>query len=203
MKFLFDFFPILAFFIAFKLTANSDDGIYTATYVLIIASFIQVTIYWLMYRRFEKMHLITLAVVIVFGGATLFLHDERFIMWKPTVVLWTFAIVAFASEYIGQKNIFQRMMQYSDDKISAPDFVWYRLNLSLVIFFILAGAANLYVAFNYDRNTWVNFKVFGLTGLNLVFMIGMIFYLFRYIEKPEETTTNETTTEKVPPKPEQ
>lgn len=194
MKFLFDFFPILTFFIAFKLTANSDGGIYTATTVLIIASFIQIAVYWLLYRRFEKMHLITLAVVIVFGGATLLLHDERFIKWKPTVVLWIFAVVAIASEYIGQKNIFQRMMQYSDEKISVPGFVWYRLNLCLALFFIFIGAANLYVAFNFDNNIWVNFKVFGITGLNLVFMVGMVFYLFRYIEEPKETTID-----KIPP----
>jgi len=200
MKFLFDFFPILAFFIAFKITSDSDEGIYIATSVLIIASFIQVLIFWLMYRRFEKMHLVTLAVVIVFGGATLLFHDIRFIKWKPTVVMWAFAIVAFASEYIGKKNLFHRMMHYADEKISVPDFVWYRLNLALVIFFILIGAANLYVAFNFDRNTWVNFKTFGITGLNLVFMASMMFYLFRFIKDPEKLLSNETDSEETPPK---
>ncbi len=204
MKFLFDFFPILAFFIAFKMTADSEEGIYIATSVLIISSFIQVATYWLMYRRFEKMHLITLAVVIVFGGATLFLHDERFIKWKPTVVMWIFALVAFGSEYIGKKNLFHRMMHYADDKISVPDFVWYRLNLGLVLFFIFIGAANLYVAFNFDRSTWVDFKTFGIMGLNLVFMTVMMLYLFRYIKDPEKLVSNEVNdeknTEETPPK---
>lgn len=204
MKFLFDFFPILAFFIAFKMTADSDEGIYLATSVLIIASFVQVAIFWLMYRRFEKMHLITLGVVIVFGGATLLFHDIRFIKWKPTVVMWAFAIVAFGSQYIGEKNLFHRMMHYADDKISVPDFVWYRLNLGLVLFFIFIGCANLYVAFNFDRNTWVNFKTFGITGLNLVFMTGMMFYLFRFIKDPEALLSNKADDKKnnedAPPK---
>ncbi|MBL1141155.1 MAG: septation protein A [Proteobacteria bacterium] len=199
MKFLFDFFPILAFFIAFKMTSDSEEGIYVATSVLIICSFIQVAIYWLMYRRFEKMHLITLAVVIVFGSATLLLHDERFIKWKPTVVMWIFALVAFGSEYIGKKNLFHRMMHYADDKISVPDFVWYRLNLGLVLFFVFIGAANLYVAFNFDRSTWVDFKTFGIMGLNLVFMAGMMFYLFRFIEDPEKLLSDKSDTDDVSP----
>lgn len=200
MKFLFDFFPILAFFIAFKMTADSDEGIYFATSVLIITSFIQVALYWLMYRRFEKMHLVTLAVVIVFGGATLLFHDIRFIKWKPTVVMWIFAVVAFGSEYIGEKNLFHRMMHYADDKISVPDFVWYRLNIAFVLFFIFIGAANLYVAFNFDRSTWVDFKTFGIMGLNLVFMTGMMFYLFRFVKDPEKLLSDEKNNEETPPK---
>ncbi|MEE9574797.1 MAG: septation protein A [Gammaproteobacteria bacterium] len=186
MKFLFDFFPILAFFIAFKITGNSETGIYTATAVLMIASFIQITVYWLMYRRFENMHLITLGVVLLFGGATLLLHDERFIQWKPTVVLWIFALVALGSQYIGNKNIFQRMIHYSDERITAPDIIWFRLNISLVVFFILLGIANIYVAFNFDRAFWVDFKVFGITILNLIFMGGAMVYMFRHADIPED-----------------
>lgn len=186
MKFLFDFFPILAFFIAFKVTGDSETGIYTATAVLMIASFLQITIYWLMYKRFETMHLITLGVVLLFGGATLLLHDERFIQWKPTVVLWIFALVALGSQYIGKKNVFQRMIQYSDERISAPDAIWFRLNISLVLFFILLGIANIYVAYNFDRAIWVDFKVFGITILNVIFMGGAMFYMFRHGDIPED-----------------
>jgi intracellular septation protein len=186
MKFLFDFFPILAFFIAFKVTGDSESGIYIATAVLMVASFLQITVYWLMYRRFETMHLITLGVVLLFGGATLLLHDERFIKWKPTVVLWIFALVAFGSQYIGQKNVFQRMIQYSDDRISAPESVWFKLNISLVLFFILLGIANIYVAFNFDRAIWVDFKVFGITILNLIFMGGAMFYMFQHADIPDD-----------------
>ena len=186
MKFLFDFFPIMAFFIAFKVTGDSESGMYTATAVLMAASFIQISVYWLMYRRFENMHLITLGVVLLFGGATLLLHDERFIQWKPTVVLWIFALVALGSQYIGKKNVFQRMIQYSDERISAPKSVWFKLNISLVLFFILLGIANIYVAYNFDRAIWVDFKVFGITILNLFFMGGAIFYMFRHADIPDD-----------------
>lgn len=196
MKFLFDFFPILAFFIAFKMTGDSESGIYTATAVLMIASFLQITIYWLMYKRFENMHLITLGVVLLFGGATLLLHDERFIKWKPTVVLWIFAAVALGSQYIGKKNLFQRMIQYSDERISAPDTIWFRLNISLVLFFILLGIANIYIAYNFDRAFWVDFKVFGITVLNLVFMAGAMVYMFRHADIPEDMLPKDKDTEK-------
>lgn len=186
MKFLFDFFPVLAFFIAFKIAGDSESGFYIATAVLMIASFIQITVYWLMYRRFENMHLITLGVVLLFGGATLLLQDEMFLKWKPTVVLWIFALVALGSEYIGKKNIFQRMIQYSDERISAPDKVWFRLNFSLVLFFILLGIANIYVALNFDRAFWVDFKVFGITILNLIFMAGAMVYMFKHADIPED-----------------
>ena len=199
MKFLFDFFPILAFFIAFKVTGDSESGIYTATAVLMAASFIQITAYWLMYKRFEKMHLITLGVVLLFGGATLLLHDEKFIQWKPTVVLWIFALVALGSQYIGKKNVFQRMIQYSDERISAPDVIWFRLNISLVLFFILVGIANIYVAYNFDRAIWVDFKVFGITILNLIFMGGAIFYMFRHADIPEDMLPKKENTEEIEP----
>ncbi len=186
MKFLFDFFPILAFFIAFKVTGDSEFGIYTATAVLMAASFMQITVYWLMYRRFENMHLIALGVVLLFGGATLLLHDERFIQWKPTVVLWIFSLMTIGSQYIGKKNAFQRMIQYSDERITAPDSIWFRLNISLALFFIILGIANIYVAYNFDRAIWVDFKVFGITILNIIFMGGAMFYMLRYADIPED-----------------
>lgn len=179
MKFLLDFFPILAFFVAFKFTGNSSEGIYVATAVLIVCSVIQIMVHWLLYKRFEKMYLTTFVVVLIFGGATLLLQDEKFIKWKPTVVLWIFALVMIGSQYIGKKNLFQRMMQYSDSGITAAPQVWTRLNVSLSLFFIGVGALNLYVAYHFDRAVWVDFKVFGIIILNLIFMAGAIFYLFK------------------------
>ena len=190
MKFIFDFFPVLVFFIAFKIVGDSEAGFYLATMALIIASMVQIAGYWLIYRRFEKMHLITLVAVLVLGGATLYLQDERFLKWKPTLVLWVFAVILLASQYIGKKNIFQRMVQYSDARITAPVFVWFRLNFSLALFFILAGIANLYVAFNFSRSVWVDFKVFGLTGLNLVFMAGLMVYMLRHASIPDDLTAS-------------
>ena len=186
MKFLIDFFPVLAFFIAFKIPENTEQGIYLATATIIVATILQLAINWVIYRRFEKAHVITFAVVLVFGGATLWLHDERFIKWKPTIVVWIFALIALASEFIGDKNLFRRFIGIVDENINVPDFVWSRLNLTWVVFFILVGLLNLYVAFNYDRAIWVDFKVIGLTLINVLFMAGQIFYLFRYIKDAPE-----------------
>ena len=193
MKFLIDFFPLLAFFIAFKVADSPEQGIYLATATLIVATIIQISVYWMIYRRFEKMHLITFVVVLIFGGATLWLQDERFIKWKPTIVVWLFAVVALASQFFGDKNLFRRMIGLVDQNINVPDFVWLRLNISWVIFFFLIGLLNLYVAFNYDRATWVDFKVFGLTIINFVFMAGQVMYLFRFTSEDSEPTGKDKT----------
>jgi intracellular septation protein len=180
MKFLFDFFPILLFFIAYK-----THGIYAATAVAIVASFVQVAIYWFQHRRFETTHLVTLALIAVFGGLTLALQDETFIKWKPTVINWLFGVVFLASQYIGQKTIVERMMGAT---ISLPAFVWPRLNLAWALFFIALGFANLYVMSYFDTDTWVNFKLFGMMGLTFAFLIAQGFYLTRYIQEEEESS---------------
>ena len=174
MKLLFDFFPILLFFIAYKFY-----GIYVATSVAIGASLIQVLLYWFKHRRFEKMHLITLALIVVFGGATLLLHDDLFIKWKPTVLNWLFAVAFLGSQYIGKKPLIRRML---DEQIQLPDLIWSRLNLSWAGFFTALGAANLYVMYNFDTNTWVNFKLFGMLGLTFIFVIIQAFYMTRYVK---------------------
>lgn len=177
MKFLFDMFPVVCFFIAYFIPEDRSEGIYLATAVAIVASFVQVGIYWLRHRRFEKMHLITLGLLVFLGGATLLLQDRRFIMWKPTAVNWLFAAVFLGSQFVGRKNLVQRMM---DHAITAPAPVWLRLNLSWVVFFFLMGVANLYVAFNYAEEVWVNFKLFGVLGLTLLFVLAQGFYLARH-----------------------
>lgn len=175
MKLLFDFFPIALFFIAYKI-----QGIFVATAIAIIASFLQVGFYWLKHRKFENMHLVTLALIVVFGGMTLAFHDETFIKWKPSIINWLFGIVFLGSQFIGKKCIIERMMSQN---ISLPEFIWPRLNLAWAVFFIGLGFANLYVMSFYDTNTWVNFKLFGMLGLTLAFMLGQGFYLARYIEE--------------------
>jgi intracellular septation protein len=176
MKFLFDLFPIVLFFIAYKLY-----DIYVATAVIIVASIIQVVWFWFKHHRIEKMHLITLALVVTLGGATLLLHDENFIKWKPTIVNWAFAIAFFGSHFIGKKTLLQRML---DSQIEVTkQHVWKVLNIAWVGFFVTMGIINLYVAFNFDTNTWVNFKLFGLMGLTLIFVIGQGVYLARYIKE--------------------
>ncbi len=159
-----------------------EQGIYLATAVAIAASFIQVTVYWFIHRRFEKMHLITLALLVILGGATLLLHDIRFIKWKPTAVNWAFALAFLGSQFIGKKTLVQRMMEQA---VTVPKTVWTTLNLSWVMFFIVMGTANLYVAFNYSSEVWVNFKLFGILGLTLVFVFGQAIYMSRYISEIE------------------
>lgn len=174
MKILFDFLPILLFFIAFKFY-----GIYVATGVAIAASAAQVIGYWLKYRRVETMSLITLVLIAVLGGATLLLHNELFIKWKPTAINWAFAIVFWGSQYIGSKSLTQRML---DGNISLPTAVWQRLNLSWVGFFAVIGLLNLYVVYNFDTTTWVNFKLFGLMGLTVIFVIVQAIYMGKYVD---------------------
>ncbi|HEB78067.1 MAG TPA: septation protein A [Methylothermaceae bacterium] len=177
MKLLFDFFPIILFFAAYKL-----QGIYVATAVAIAATFVQVGWMWLRHRRVETMHLVTLGLIVVFGGATLYLHDEQFIKWKPTVINWLFGIAFLASQFIGKKPFIQRMMGGS---IELPQPVWTRLNLSWALFFLFLGAINLFVVYTFDTDTWVNFKLFGMLGLTLSFVIVQAVFLSRYLPEPE------------------
>ncbi len=194
MKFLFDFFPIIAFFIAFYIPEDREQGIYIATYTIIIATFIQVALYWLLYKKFEKMHLITFVVVLIFGGLTIYLQNEAFIKWKPTIVNWCFAIALIASHFIGDKPLFQRMINLADNKLQLPAHVWRNVNMSWGIFFIFLGFVNLYVAFSFSTEFWVNFKAWGMTGLNFIFLIAIFIYMYQYlkdIEQSETKTSNE------------
>lgn len=175
MKFFYDFFPILLFFVAYKLY-----GIYVATATAIVATFLQVGLFWLKHRRFERMHLITLAIIVLFGGATLLLHDPLFIKWKPTVAYWLFAAAFLGSQFIGGKSLVERMLGHA---IQTTRGVWTKLNLAWVLFFITMGFVNLYVAFNYAEDTWVNFKLFGLMGLTLLFVVGQGLVLSRYVHE--------------------
>jgi len=181
-KFLIDFFPVVAFFIAFYIPEDRSQGIYLATGVAIVASFVQVGGWWLLTRRVEKMHLVTLAILVVLGTATLLLHDERFIKWKPTAVYWLFAAVLIGSQWLSHKNIVQRMMEHA---VSLPPHVWNNLNLSWALFFLFSGVANLYVAFNFSDEIWVNFKLFGILGLTFLFAIAQGFYMNKYITEEE------------------
>jgi len=205
MKFLYDLFPLLLFFAAFKLY-----DIYVATAVAIAASFVQVGAFWWRHHRFETMHLVTLAVIVVFGGLTLAMwglaedpsgeckveifqtsvYCDTFIRWKPTLVYWILSGFVLGSQLLGEKTLIERML---GSQISLPPQVWSRQNLSWGIFFFVLGTVNLYVAFYYgsdlDRDTqrtiWVNFKVFGLLGLTLAFTLLQGALIARYVsEKP-------------------
>ena len=174
MKLLFDFFPIVLFFIVFKFL-----GIYTATAVAMVASLSQVLLYRLKFQRYEKMHVISLAIIMVLGGATLFFHNPWFIKWKPTGIYWLSALVFIGSSFIGSKPLIQKMMEAN---VTLASKVWHRLNAAWAIFFILMGALNLYVAYNYDTDAWVNFKLFGGVGFTLLFVLIQAFYLTKHMD---------------------
>ncbi|HEC13067.1 MAG TPA: septation protein A [Acidiferrobacteraceae bacterium] len=190
MKLLYDFFPLIFFFGTFKLYGlygDPADAIYAATAVGIIASIIQVGFFWHKNNRVETVHIITLVIITVFGGLTLLLHDDTFIKWKPTIINWVFTVILVGSQLLGKKPAIQYVM---GSQLQLPDPIWQRLNLAWGIFFLLVGALNLYVAFWYRLDLdiaarqalWVDFKVFGLLGLTLVFAVGQAFFLTRYMD---------------------
>jgi intracellular septation protein len=176
MKFLFDIFPVLLFFAAFKLA-----DIYVATAVAIAATFGQVA--WVKLRggRVDPMLWASLAIIVVFGGATLALRDEMFIKWKPTVLYWLFATALAGAELVFRNNLIRAML---GKQVQLPDPVWAKLNWSWIVFFALMGAANLAVAYSFSTELWVNFKLFGGVGLMLLFVLGQALFLARHVEEP-------------------
>jgi intracellular septation protein len=174
MKFLFDIFPVLLFFAAYKLA-----DIYIATAVAIAATFGQIAWVWLRHRKVDTMLWVSLAIIVVFGGATLLLRDETFIKWKPTVLYWLFGAALLIADLVFKKNLIRTMM---GTQIELPDSVWGRLNLSWVAFFVVMGVINIYVAYSFSTDTWVDFKLFGSTGLMLVFVLAQAFALAKYVE---------------------
>ena len=132
------------------------------------------------------MHIITFVVVLIFGGLTIYLQDEVFIKWKPTIVNWCFAAALIASHFIGDKTLFQRMINLADEKLQLPDQVWRNVNMSWGLFFIFLGFVNLYVAFSFTTEFWVNFKAWGMTLLNLAFLIAIFIYMYQYLKDTEE-----------------
>lgn len=175
MKLLFDLFPVILFFIVFKVL-----GIYAATVAAIAATLAQIA--WVKYRhgKVDGMLIASGVIIVVFGGATLLLHDETFIKWKPSVLYWLFAAVLFSAEIFWNKNFIRNIMQ---EQVTLPDPVWRTLNHAWAVFFAVLGLLNLYVAYRFDTSAWVNFKLFGTTGLMFLFIVAQSFYLSRFIHK--------------------
>lgn len=168
MQLLFDFLPVIAFFAAYKLA-----DIYVATGVLIVAVLLQSAIQWITKRELNSMHLVSAGLVLVFGGLTLLIRDKAFIMWKPTVVNWLFATAFLASQLprFGGRPLVQRLMTSAEAEIRLPDASWRHLNLMWVVYFVVLGVLNLIVFRYFDEETWVNFKLFGMLGLTIAFII--------------------------------
>lgn len=180
MKLLIDFFPIILFFAAFKAW-----GIYAATAVAIVATIVQIAYLRFKTGKVETMQWVSLGVIVVFGGATLLAHDENFIKWKPTVLYWLMGGALLVGLVLFKKNFIKSLM---GAQMQLPDSVWNTLNWAWTGFFAVMGMLNLWVAFNFDTDTWVNFKMFGGIGLMLAFVVGQALYLGRYLKEPEQNT---------------
>ena len=186
MQLFYDFFPVIAFFVAYKMY-----DIYVATAVIIVAVGMQVAIHWVHTRTVSRMHAISAVLVFALGGITLALRNEAFIQWKPTVVNWLFGLVFLGSQYIGSKPIIQRMLEHSAE---LDNDAWHKLNAIWAGYFFFLGIANLFVVYNFSENAWVNFKLFGMLGLTLIFALGQGFWIARRLppEKPEEEGPQES-----------
>jgi intracellular septation protein len=173
MKFLFEVFPVALFFVAIQVW-----DIFVATAVAIAATFVQVG--WLAVRRkrIPPMLWASLAIIVVFGGLTLYLRDKTFILWKPTVLYWLFGAVLAGGALLG-RNLIRALLS---EQMSLPDPVWRRLNWSWVAFFAFMGLLNLYVAYNYSEKIWASFKLFGGMGLMVVFIVAQSAFLAKYVE---------------------
>lgn len=199
MKFLFDLLPVILFFATYKIAGANPDAahalatqwfgsgivatqapILIATAATIVATFLQIAIVWIRHRKVDAMLWVSLAIIVVFGGATLFFHNPTFIKWKPTALYWLFGAVLLVSASVFRRNLIRKMLEA---QIQLPDAIWARLNLAWAGFFLAMGLINLYVAYSFSEETWVNFKLFGATGLMLAFVLGQGLYLSRHIEE--------------------
>ncbi len=199
-KFLFDLFPVILFFIAYKLggaypeaaqsilgnvgvhtAPGGKPGIFLATLVAILASFVQVGWVKLRGRKVDLMLWVSLFIIAVFGGATLYFQDPTFIKWKPTVLYWIFAAAIFGAAAFG-KNLIRTL---AGGQMELPDPAWRLMNLNWGVFFAFMGGANLWVAYNFSEDDWATFKLFGTFGLMLVFVVIQSLMLAKYIDKEE------------------
>jgi len=198
MKFLFDFFPAILFYITYKTTGDvtwlhqtaipETQGMVNGVFVMILATIVQLAYNWLRHNKVEKMHVVTLVLVVVFGSTTIYLEDPVYLFWKVSIVNWLFAVVFAGSHFFGEHTIIKRMMSHA---ISLPEVVWTRLSIMWIVFFSAVGVINLFVAFSFDFDTWMDFKLFGLMGLTIGFIIIQAFYLSRHAQEQPETTAEQ------------
>ena len=207
MKFLFDFLPIILFFVAFRVADGHADAaarfatehvgfmvsggvvgpgeapVLLATAVVVAATGVQIALFLATRRKIDTMLWVTFAVVTLLGGATIWFHDPTFIKWKPSALYWLTAIVFWLSQSLFHKNLLKSAL---GDQIEMPEAIWRRLNLAWIVFFSVMGVVNLYVAYNFSTSTWATFKVFGLTGCMLVFMLAQGLAVSRHAKVIDE-----------------
>ncbi len=186
MKMFFDLLPVIIFFIVYKLS-----NIYMATASAVVISVIALAYVWVKERKIDKMILISSTLVIVLGSITLLLHDDIFIKWKPTAICWAFALVFIGSQFLGKKPLIQVTLEavgkrHEQNAFVLPNAVWRRLNLAWGLFYAALGAINVYVIYHFSTNAWVNFKLFGMMGLMLVFVLAQSVYLAKHLKEDSE-----------------
>ncbi len=179
MKQLLDFIPLILFFVVYKM-----QDIYIATGALMAATVLQMIAIFILYKKLEKSHLFTLVAVLGFGSMTLFFHNDAFIKWKVTVLYAAFAIALWASQFIFKKPLIKQIL---GKEMELPEAVWGRVNFAWGVFFTFVGALNVYFAFYQSTEMWVDFKVFGVLGLMIVFTLATGAYIYRYLPTGNKT----------------
>lgn len=175
MQLFYDIFPVFIFFIAFKFF-----DIYIATIAGIVCTFIQVILTKLLTKKWDNKQLITLGVFTFFGGLTLYFHNPIFVKWKPTIIFWVFSLVILFTQYFTSKPLMQRMMEKTfAEHMTISAHIWRNINLSWGIFFIFLGTLNLYIAYTFNNDTWVNFKFYGITIALFIFSFIQACFLAR------------------------
>jgi len=188
MQLFLEYFPLIVFFII-----NSIAGIYWATGSLIAAAFVQIFYYKITKQKIPAKQWVIFGLIVVFGSLTIYLQNDAFLKWKVTIVNTFFALALLVSDLIFKKNIIK---EFLGESLTLPEKIWSKLNLAWSLFFLFCAVLNYYIAFNYPLDTWVNFKVFGLTGLMFLFSITSILLLYKYLPQEEdETNTNQITNE--------
>lgn len=211
MKILLDFLPILLFFLTFNQAEKRPDEaaalatdwfgfmvsggavgpkeapVLLATVVVIAATLLQVVYLKVRGQKVDTMLWVSLGLVTVLGGATIYFHSDTFIKWKPSVLYWVMALAFWLSPILAGKNLLKLMM---GEQIALPAFVWRNLNIAWSVFFAVMGVLNLWIAYSFDTSTWVTFKSFGGMGLMLVFMVAQGFYLNRHLQSPDAATAD-------------
>lgn len=178
MHALLEYIPLVIFFVFYKFA-----DIYWATASLILASAIQITYFLIKKQPIPKRNLIFFGLIAIFGGLTIYMHDDTFLKWKVTIIQGIFAIALILSQKVFNKNIIK---EFLGEALTLPEDIWNKLNLSWALFFAICGMLNWYIAFNYSLEIWVNFKVFGLTALTFVFAIGSVLSLYKYMPEEEQ-----------------
>lgn len=205
MKFLFDLFPVILFFITFKwgeshpaaaqsladalLTGHSGAQasgdlapILLATMLTLLASLVQISYLLLRKRKVDAMLWISFIIIMVFGSATIYFHSETFIKWKPTVLYWCYGGAFVLAQFVFKKNLIRLAME---TQVKLPEPVWKRLSLAWIVYFLVMGCVNLYVAYNFSTSAWANFKLISVVAIMPIFIVIQSLLLSKYLEEPK------------------